>query len=459
MKSQGLFVSLDIGTTSVKVVVAEYLNHQLNILGVGNEPSNGLSRGVVVDIDETVESIKRAVAQAERKANYKISEVIVGIPGNQVSIEPCHGMYAVANENREITDKDVQNVFNAAKVRSVAPEREIISVIPEEFIVDGFDGIRDPRGMIGVRLELYANMITGAKTVVHNIKRCVEKAGLRVRDMVVTPLAISSIAMKKGERDFGTILIDMGGGQSTAAVMHDDQLKFVHVDPEGGNNVTRDISIILNTTMDSAEHIKREYGYALPEDAASDEFFPVEVIGKEDPIRVDEKYLSEIIEARIVQIFENLKRALDQVEARELPGGIILTGGGSALPGVLELAEDIFDVNVKMYVPEQMGMRNPIFATSLGLIKYVAEQDDIYHVAKNRPQVAPATPIKQSEATAPTQTQKVVPLQPKMEKRPAESTERAPEAEQPVSKEPMQEDSEKGNFLDQAKKFIQQLFE
>lgn len=459
MKSQGLFVSLDIGTTSVKVVVAEYLNHQLNILGVGNEVSNGLSRGVVVDIDETVESIKRAVAQAERKANHKISEVIVGIPGNQVSIEPCHGMYAVASENKEITDKDVQNVFNAAKVRSVAPEREIISVIPEEFIVDGFDGIRDPRGMIGVRLELYANMITGAKTVVHNIKRCVEKAGLRVQDMVVTPLAVSSIAMKKGERDFGTILIDMGGGQTTSAVMHDDQLKFVHVDPEGGDNVTKDISIILNTTMDSAERIKREYGYALPEDAAPDEYFPVEVIGKEDPVNVDEKYLAEIIEARIVQIFENVKRALDQVEARELPGGIILTGGGSALPGVVELAEDIFEVSVKLYVPEQMGMRNPIFATSLGLIKYVAEQDDIYHVAKNRVQAAAAMPAAASESQSAAHTQKVVPLQSKMDKRTVEATESGMQTAQGAANEPSSQDSQKGNFLDQAKKFIQQLFE
>src|SRR5699024_7318269 len=156
-------------------------------------------------------------------------------PGNQISIEPCHGMYAVASENKEITDRDVQNVFEAARVRSLPPEREIISVIPEEFIVDGFDGIRDPRGMIGVRLELYASMITWPKTIIHNIKRCVERAGLIIQDMVVQPLAVSSIAMNRGERDFGTILIDMGGGQTTASVMHDNQLKFVYVDPEGGS--------------------------------------------------------------------------------------------------------------------------------------------------------------------------------------------------------------------------------
>ena len=168
------YVGLDIGTTSVKVVVAENVNQRLNIIGVGSQRSEGLSRGVIVDIDKTVEAIRSAVSQAEQKSNIKINEVIVGVPSNQINIEPCYGMIAVSGENREITDKDIYNVLSAAKVRAVPPEREIISVVPEEFIVDGFDGIRDPRGMIGVRLELYASMITGPKTIIHNIKRCVE---------------------------------------------------------------------------------------------------------------------------------------------------------------------------------------------------------------------------------------------------------------------------------------------
>ena len=451
MKNQGLFVSLDIGTTSIKIVVAEYVNNQLNIIGVGNEISRGLSRGVIVDIDETVDSIKKAVSQAERKANITIKDVVVGIPGNQINIEPCHGMYGVSSENKEITDKDVKDVFHAAKVRSLPPEREIISVIPEEFIVDGFDGIRDPRGMIGVRLELYASMITGPKTVVHNIKRCVERAGLHIEDMVVQPLAISSIAMTKGERDFGTILIDMGGGQTTASVMHDDQLKFVYVDPEGGENVTKDISIILNTTIESAERIKRDYGYAVSNDASDEEYFSVDVIGKEDSIRVDEKYLSEIIEARISQTLENVKHALDEVEALDLPGGIVLTGGGAALPGVLETAEDIFGVNVKMYVPEQMGMRNPIFATSLGLIKFIAEQDDIYQVAKNKVQ-NPVYVQPQTQTQTQTQTKKVVPLQQKVEK---DSNQEI----QSKKQETNSEKPEKEGALNQVKHFIQSLFE
>ena len=200
MANQTTYVSLDIGTTAVKVVVAESVKGQINILSVGYQHTKGLSRGVIVDIDATVDAIKKAVKQAEQKANINIQQVAVGVPSNQIAIEPCHGMIAVSSENREITNKDVDNVISAAKVRSVPPEREIISILPEEFIVDGFDGIRDPRGMIGVKLELYASLITGPKTILHNIKRCVEKAGLRISELVVQPLAISQVALNEGER-------------------------------------------------------------------------------------------------------------------------------------------------------------------------------------------------------------------------------------------------------------------
>ena len=375
------------------------------------EKSEGLSRGVIVDIDETVESIRKAVRQAEQKSNIQIKDVIVGIPRNQISIEPCHGMIAVSSENREITDVDVYNVISAAKVRSVAPEREIISVIPEEFIVDGFDGIKDPRGMIGVRLELFASMITGPKTIVHNIKRCIDKAGLNIEEMVIQPLAISQVALTSGEREFGTVLIDMGGGQTSASVMHDNQLKFSFVDQEGGDFVSKDISIILNASFENAERIKREYGYAISSETSADEFFPVETIGKKDPVKVDEHYLSEIIEARVVQTFETVKRALDQVDALKLPGGIVLTGGASSLAGVQELAQEIFGVQVKTYIPEQMGMRNPIYATSMGLIKYAASLDDVHRIAQKGKPVTEQRPVQSTPQSAPVQVQPTAPVQ------------------------------------------------
>lgn len=383
MRNSEIFVSLDIGTTSIKVVVAEYINGKLNIIGVGNEQSRGLSRGVIVDIDETVYSIQQAVAQAERKANVRISEVIVGVPSNQIMIEECHGMIAVSSENREITSRDVDNVISAAKVRSVPPERDIISIIPEEFIVDGFNGIRDPRGMIGVRLELYARLVTGPRTIIHNIKRCVQKAGLTINNLVVQPQAIASVALSRDEREFGTVIIDLGGGQTSASIIYDNQLKFTMVDQEGGDFVTKDISIILNTSLESAERIKREYGYAIASQTSEDEYFPVETVGKKEPIRVDEHYLAEIIEARMTQIFETVYEELDRVEGLDLPGGFVLTGGAVSLPGVVDLAKKYFGGQVRVYIPEEMGMRNPIYTTSLGMIEYVAGLDDVHRIAQN----------------------------------------------------------------------------
>lgn len=383
MRNQEIFVSLDIGTTSIKVVVAEYINGKLNIIGVGNEKSHGLSRGVIVDIDETVYSIQQAIEQAERKANVKINEVIVGVPSNQIMIEECHGMIAVSGENREITSVDVDNVISAAKVRSVPPERDIISIIPEEFIVDGFNGIRDPRGMIGVRLELYARLITGPRTIIHNIKRCVQKAGLTINNLVVQPQAIASVSLSRDEREFGTVVIDMGGGQTSASIIYDNQLKYSVVDQEGGDFVTKDISIILNTSLESAERIKREYGFAVASQTSEDEYFPVETVGKKEPVRVDEHYLAEIIEARLTQIFETLYEALNRVDGLDLPGGFVLTGGAVSLPGILDLAKRYFGGMVRIYVPEEMGMRNPIYTTSLGMIDYVANLDDIHRIAQS----------------------------------------------------------------------------
>lgn len=395
MRNQEIFVSLDIGTTSIKVVVAEYISGKLNIIGVGNEKSRGLSRGVIVDIDETVYSIQQAITQAERKANVKINEVIVGVPSNQIMIEDCHGMIAVASENREITSRDVDNVISAAKVRSVPPERDIISVIPEEFIVDGFNGIRDPRGMIGVRLELYARLVTGPRTIIHNIRRCVQKAGLTINELVVQPQAIASVALSRDEREFGTVIIDMGGGQTSASIIYDNQLKYSFVDQEGGDFVSKDISIILNTSIENAERIKREYGFAVASQTSEDEYFPVETVGKKEPVRVDEHYLAEIIEARLTQIFETVYEDLNRVDGLDLPGGFVLTGGAVSLPGVLDLAKRYFGGKVRVYIPEEMGMRNPIYTTSLGMIEYVANLDDIHRIAQGTYYSQPDDPYTQ----------------------------------------------------------------
>ncbi|WP_207941721.1 cell division protein FtsA [Enterococcus sp. DIV2402] len=383
MAKTGMHVGLDIGTTSVKVVVAEYIEGQMNIIGVGNAKSEGINRGIIVDIDKTVKAIQRAVRQAEEKAGIQIHNVSVGVPANLLEVENCQGMIAVSSQSREISNEDVRNVASAAMVRSIPPERQIITIIPQEFTVDGFEGIKDPRGMIGVRLEMFGVVFTGPKTVVHNIRKCVEKAGLILSEMVITPLALTETVLSDGEKDFGTTVIDIGGGQTTVAVMHDKQLKFTSVNQEGGEFVTKDISTVLNTSFNNAEALKINYGDAYPERTSASEEFPVDVIGKSEPVKIDERYLSEIIEARMEQIFTKAKDVLDEIEALELPGGIVLTGGAASLPGIVDLAQEVFGVNVKLYVPNHMGLRNPVFTNVISIVDYSANLSEVYQMAKS----------------------------------------------------------------------------
>ena len=382
MAKTGMYVGLDIGTTSVKVVVAEYIEGQMNIIGVGNAKSDGLNRGIVVDIDQTVQAIQRAVRQAEEKAGIQIKSVNVGLPANLLEVESCQGMIAVSSESKEITDEDVRNVASAALVRSTPPERQIVAILPQDFTVDGFEGIKDPRGMLGVRMEMFGVVYTGPKTIIHNIRKCVEKAGLGINELVITPLALTETILTDGEKDFGTLVIDMGGGQTTTSVIHDKQLKFTHVNQEGGEFITKDISIVLNTSFNNAEALKINYGDAYPERTSANEEFPVDVIGKSEPVRVDERYLSEIIEARVEQILRKSKEVLDEIDAFELPGGVVLTGGAASMPGIVDLAQEIFEANVKLYVPNHMGLRNPVFANVISIVEYSAQLNDIYHIAK-----------------------------------------------------------------------------
>ncbi|MDT2756440.1 cell division protein FtsA [Enterococcus asini] len=399
MAKTGMYVGLDIGTTSVKVVVSEYVENQMNIIGVGNAKSEGINRGIIVDIEKTVQAIQRAVRQAEEKAGIQIRSVSVGVPANLLEVENCQGMIAVNNESKEITDEDVRNVSSAALVRSVPPERQIVTILPQEFTVDGFEGIKDPRGMIGVRLEMFGLLFTGPKTIIHNIRKCVEKAGLIINEMVITPLALTETILSDGEKDFGTIVIDIGGGQTTTAVMHDKQLKFTHVNQEGGEYVTKDISTVLNTSFNNAEALKINYGDAYPDRTSASEEFPVDVIGKSEPVKIDERYLSEIIEARMEQIFAKSKEVLDEIDALSLPGGVVLTGGAASMPGVVDLAQEIFETNVKLYVPNHMGLRNPVFTNVISIVDYSANLNEVYQLAKSA--VTGEKPVPQTRQELP----------------------------------------------------------
>ncbi|WP_217585682.1 cell division protein FtsA [Lentibacillus saliphilus] len=376
MNNGEVLVSLDIGTSKVKVIIGEVLNDSLNIIGVGSASSNGMKKGAIVDIDQTVQSIKSAVEQAERMVGMSIDSVIVGINGSHIQLQPCHGVVAVQSDNREIGNEDVQRVIDGAQVISVPPEREIVDVIPKQFIVDGLDEINDPRGMIGVRLEMEGTIITCSKTVLHNILRCVERAGLKITDICLQPLAAGTIALSKDEKNLGVALIDIGGGCTTVSVFENDHLAATRVTPLGGTNITKDISIGLRTSTDEAEDIKLNYGHAFYDDARSEEVFDVSVIGSNHRETHNQLEMADIIEARLEEIYLFAKQEIRRMGYDQLPGGFVLTGGTMKMPGVQELAQAVLQSNIRIAIPDYIGVREPQYTAGVGILQFA------YHNAK-----------------------------------------------------------------------------
>ena len=376
MARDGFFTGLDIGTSSIKVLVAEHVNNELNVIGVSNAKSAGVKDGIIVDIEAAASAIKSAISQAEEKAGISIKLVNVGLPANLLQIEPTQGMIPVTSETKEITDADVENVVRSALTKSMTPDREVITFIPEEFIVDGFQGIRDPRGMMGIRLEMRGLLYTGPRTILHNLRKTVERAGVQVENIIISPLAMTKSVLNEGEREFGATVIDMGGGQTTVASVRNQELQFTNIYQEGGEYVTKDISKVLKTSKKLAESLKFNYGEVYVP-AASNETFQVEVIGEVEPVEVTERYLAEIISARVKHIFEQAKQDLERRHLLDLPGGIVIIGGGAILPGVVELAQEVFGVPVKLYVPNQIGIRNPAFAHVISLSEYAGNLSEV----------------------------------------------------------------------------------
>ena len=381
MARDGFFTGLDIGTNSIKVLVAELRNGELNVIGVSNAKSTGVKDGIIVDIEAAASAIKSAISQAEEKAGISIKSVNVGLPGNLLQVEPTQGMIPVTSDTKEITDQDVENVVKSALTKSMTPDREVITFIPEEFIVDGFQGIRDPRGMMGVRLEMRGLLYTGPRTILHNLRKTVERSGVQVENIIISPLALVRSVLNEGEREFGATVIDMGAGQTTVATIRNQELQFTNILQEGGDYVTKDISKVLKTSQKLAEGLKLNYGEAYPS-LASNETFQVEVIGEVEPVEVTESYLAEIISARIKHIFEQIKQELERRHLLDLPGGIVLIGGNAILPGIVELAQEVFDVGVKLYVPNQVGIRNPAFAHVISLSEFAGQLTEVHLLAQ-----------------------------------------------------------------------------
>jgi len=412
MNSNEIYVSLDIGTSSVKVIIGEMVNDSLNIIGVGNVKSEGLRKGSIVDIDETVHSIKKAIEQAERMIGMEIRQVIVGITGNHCLLQPCHGVVAVSSQNREITNEDVIRVIDAAQVVSIPPEREIIGVVSKQFIVDGLDEINDPRGMIGVRLEMEGTIITGSKTILHNTLRCVERAGLDILDIALQPLAAGEFALSKDEKNLGVALIDLGGGSTTLGVFENGYLKETCVIPVGGDHITKDLSIGLRTSTEDAEKIKVKYGHAFYDDASEDEVFSVPIIGSDQHQQFNQLEISDIIEARLEEIFELVLNEMKRKGLNDLPGGYVLTGGIANMQGVLDLAQVILQNRVRIAVPDYIGVREAQYTTAVGLIKYAYKNARLPGGVGGH-----STPVTEPiEKKIPKQQQQ--PKQPKVEKHP-----------------------------------------
>jgi cell division protein FtsA len=373
-----LIIGLDIGTTKICVIVAERTENGIDVVGIGTHPSRGLRKGVVVDIDATVRSIKHAVEEAELMADCEITSVYAGIAGGHIRGFNSHGVVAV--KDREVHDGDVRRVIDAAKAVAIPMDREVIHVIPQEFIIDDQDGIREPLGMSGVRLEAKIHIVTAAVTSAQNIVKCANKAGLNVMDIVLEPLASAEAALAEDERDLGVCLIDIGGGTTDIAVFADGSIKHTSVLGLGGYHITNDIAVGLRTPFEQAERIKKKFGMASARYLGSDDVISVPSVGGRRPRQVSRKILCEIIEPRVDEIVTLARQELVKAGLEDrIPSGVVLTGGCSALRGVAELAEEIFEAPVRPGLPGHIGglqdvVRGPMYATGVGLALFGSAQ-------------------------------------------------------------------------------------
>jgi cell division protein FtsA len=381
MADENMIVGLDIGTTKIAALIAEVdESGQLKIIGIGTSPSEGLKKGVVINLEKTVESIASAVEDAEMVAGVKVNSVYAGIAGDHIRSINSRGVLAVARSDHEITAADVEKVVEAAKTVALPMDREIIHVLPQEFTVDDQSGIKDPVGMVGVRLETEVHIVTGAVTSAQNIYRSVKKAGLDVWDLVLQPLASSYALLTPDEEELGVALVDLGGGTTDFAIFYDGSIRHTGVVGLGGKNVTNDIAIGLRTPVDRAEEIKKLYGCAMSGLVDSDETVEVPGVGGRDPKEISRNVLASIIEPRVEEILNLVLQEMKKSQYFEsLAAGLVLTGGGSLMQGMVELAEKIFDVPVRTGKPSgisglEQTISSPIYSTGVGLLLYGWEQ-------------------------------------------------------------------------------------
>ena len=372
-------VGLDIGTTKVCAIVGEMTEHGIDIAGIGTHPSKGLRKGVVVNIEATVSSIRRAIEEAELMAGCEITSVYTGIAGGHIRGINSHGIVAI--KDREVKPADVDRVIDAAQAVAIPLDREVIHVIPQEFIVDEQDGVRDPVGMSGVRLEAKVHIVTGAVTSAQNIIKCCNRAGLNVCDIVLEQLASAEATLSQDEKELGVALVDIGGGTTDIAIFSHGSLVHTGVLSLGGNHLTNDVAVGLRTPAHEAERIKQKYGCALVSRVAKDETIEVPSVGGRNPRLLSRQILAEIIEPRLEEIFSLVRQEIVRAGCEDqVAAGIVITGGTSMLDGASELAEQVFHLPVRCGYPQGVGglvdvVRSPMYSTAVGLIMMGMKQE------------------------------------------------------------------------------------
>ena len=375
---RNLIVGLDIGTSKVVAIVAELSpENRLEVIGIGSSTSRGLKRGVVVNIESTVQSIQRAIEEAELMAGCEINSVFTGIAGSHVRSLNSHGIVAI--RDKEVSASDVERVIDAARAVAIPADQRVLHVLPQEFIIDSQEGIPEPIGMSGVRLEAKVHLVTGAVSAAQNIVKCVQRCGLSVEDIVLEQLASSYAVLTEDEKELGVCIVDMGGGTTDIAVFCGGAIQHTAVIPIAGAQVTNDIAVSLRTPAQYAEEIKIKYACALSQLANPDGTIEVPSVGDRPPRRLARQTLAEVVEPRYEELFHLVRKELRRSGFEELiAAGIVLTGGSAKMEGAIDLAEEVFHMPVRLGVPQYVEgladvVRNPIHATGVGLLLYGRE--------------------------------------------------------------------------------------
>jgi len=378
-----MIVGLDIGTSKVVAIVGEVgVDGEIEVVGIGSNPSKGMKKGVVVNIESTVQSIQRAIEEAELMAGCQIHSVYVGIAGSHVRSLNSHGIVAI--RDREVYVADLERVIDAAQAVAIPADQKVLHILPQEYVIDNQEGIKEPMGMSGVRLEAKVHLVTCAVNAAQNIEKCIRRCGLEVEEIILEQLASSYSVLTEDERELGVCLVDIGGGTTDIAIFTEGSIRHTGVIPIAGDQVTNDIAMALRTPTQHAEEIKIKYACALTQLAGADETIKVPSVGDRPPRDLSRQALAEVVEPRYDELFTLIQAELRRSGFEDMiPAGIVLTGGTSKMEGVVELAEEIFHMPVRIGYPQTIKgltdiIRNPIYATGAGLLQYgIAHAEDI----------------------------------------------------------------------------------